>query len=394
MSTASRDLSDMPEGNVEEIIEILEDHMRRCEKAGEYIQAEISRNKLHTLRKQEEQRQREVLRDRQRSERTELEEANGTMLEHFNLMWEKEIQQFEEHAKQMEETMKERNRVEYASFQRTLLTETRHNPKFSRDLLNLRKIQETLAKQRDYAEAHKIKLKADSMEEWEICKIREQEAQRIENRLRQFKRQQQQELVALRKRLQREREEMLNQRASDAERLNRRFRNVQRELDLQQKMEKLYVEKQCVASTGGVKRLMDSRQSPRTTLSMDPAKLRRSLDRGSPAARSPEGLGGGSVGLAGLSPPSPMRHHPTSPLLFGGKASPRGSPKARGSPKTTLSSGGKRSVLRTTGGTGGSVRGVTGTPKTPRGKNGGRKASQSAVNSPRTAGRPVSASTS
>ena len=37
-------------------------------------------------------------------------------------------------------------------------------PKYSKDLLNLRKIQETLAKQKDYAEAHKMKLKADALE--------------------------------------------------------------------------------------------------------------------------------------------------------------------------------------------------------------------------------------
>ena len=38
-------------------------------------------------------------------------------------------------------------------------------PKYSKDLLNLRKIQETLAKQKDYGEAHKMKLKADALEE-------------------------------------------------------------------------------------------------------------------------------------------------------------------------------------------------------------------------------------
>jgi hypothetical protein len=33
----------------------------------------------------------------------------------------------------------------------------------AQDLLNMRKIQETLAKQKEYAEAHKMKLKADSV---------------------------------------------------------------------------------------------------------------------------------------------------------------------------------------------------------------------------------------
>jgi hypothetical protein len=37
--------------------------------------------------------------------------------------------------------------------------EKQQRPKFSRELLNLRKIQEHLAKARDYTEAHKMKLK-------------------------------------------------------------------------------------------------------------------------------------------------------------------------------------------------------------------------------------------
>jgi hypothetical protein len=36
--------------------------------------------------------------------------------------------------------------------------------------LNLRKIQDTLAKQKEYAEAHKIKLKSDALEAWELGK--------------------------------------------------------------------------------------------------------------------------------------------------------------------------------------------------------------------------------
>lgn len=43
-------------------------------------------------------------------------------------------------------------------------------PKFSKDLLNLRKIQETMARSKDYTEAHKLKLKADALEAWELGK--------------------------------------------------------------------------------------------------------------------------------------------------------------------------------------------------------------------------------
>ena len=47
-------------------------------------------------------------------------------------------------------------------FQQKLL-EKQTKPKFSKELLNLRRIQDHLARQKDYAEAHKMKLKSDAL---------------------------------------------------------------------------------------------------------------------------------------------------------------------------------------------------------------------------------------
>jgi hypothetical protein len=55
----------------------------------------------------------------------------------------------------------------FSDFQRNLM-EKKMQPKHSKDLLNLRKIQETMARAKDYTEAHKLKLKADALEAWEL----------------------------------------------------------------------------------------------------------------------------------------------------------------------------------------------------------------------------------
>ena len=70
-------------------------------------------------------------------------------------------------------------------------------PKYSKDLLNLRKIQETLAKQKDYGEAHKMKLKADALEAWELEKWHGERQERFVTKEQKFKVSKQQELVAL-----------------------------------------------------------------------------------------------------------------------------------------------------------------------------------------------------
>ena len=59
--------------------------------------------------------------------------------------------EYERHAAELVEAMRERHASEIKEFQRTLL-QRQQRPKFSRELLNLRRIQEHLAKQKDYTE--------------------------------------------------------------------------------------------------------------------------------------------------------------------------------------------------------------------------------------------------
>ena len=129
-----------------------------------------------------------------------------------------------------------RHAAELRDYQRKLMGK-QIRPKFSKDLLNLRKIQETLAKQKEsvksfsalpsthqyyltfsYAEAHKIKLKSDALEAWELEKWHGERQQDLLQKEGKFKFVKQQELVALQKRIQSGREEQKKQQHQDLER--------------------------------------------------------------------------------------------------------------------------------------------------------------------------------
>eukprot|EP01052_Picozoa_sp_SAG31_P011450 SAG31_NODE_648_length_13204_cov_57.612908_4_plen_146_part_00 len=116
-------------------------------------------------------------------------------------------------------------------------------PKFSKELLNIRRIQETLAKQKEYAEAHKTKMKADLMEAEEMERFREQQSTKNLSKERQYLNKQQQEISALRKRIQTGRDELKKQRTMELERLLQRYQNVKNELESQQNIERLRAEK-------------------------------------------------------------------------------------------------------------------------------------------------------
>eukprot|EP00698_Gefionella_okellyi_P022164 TRINITY_DN7306_c0_g1_i1.p1 TRINITY_DN7306_c0_g1~~TRINITY_DN7306_c0_g1_i1.p1 ORF type:complete len:216 (+),score=57.64 TRINITY_DN7306_c0_g1_i1:201-848(+) len=190
------------------------------------------------LRQHEENRRKEALKSRQIAERLGVEEAHMLEFQQFTALWDKKIADFEKHAKELDDAMRERHALELQQFQEQFQDEANAKPKFSRDLLNLRKIQETLAKQKEYAEAHKVKLKGDNLEQWEREKHRMESAQRASTRSTKLHAHHESELQALRKRIQTTREELKKQRQSELERLLQRFQNVKSELEAQQHMER------------------------------------------------------------------------------------------------------------------------------------------------------------
>lgn len=234
---------EMEDSAVEDFLQILEEHRKNCERQGKYVEAEIAKNRLDELKLHEENRRREAMRSRQIAERLGVEEAHMLEFQQFNALWDRKMAEYEAKAGDLEEAMKERHAAEYKEFAKKVVNEPGYKPKFSKDLLNMRKIEQTLAKQKEYAEAHKMKLKGDNVEAFELEKLRSQRQMRMSMMEEKFLAKQSQELQALRKRTQTGRDELKKQRQMELERLLQRYQNVKNELESQQNIERLRAEK-------------------------------------------------------------------------------------------------------------------------------------------------------
>ena len=251
--TATMDGADAEDTAVQDFLQILEEHRKNCEKQGKYVEAEIAKNRLEELKLHEENRRREAMRSRQIAERLGVEEAHMLEFQQFNIVWDKKMAEYETHANNLVETMKRRHAEELANFQKFMIEKISNKPKFSKELLNLRRIQETLARQKDYKEAHRIKLRADQLEAWELEKLRNTTQQGMYSKEAQFRRRQANELLALNKRIQTGRDEQKKQRQQDLERLLQRYQNVKSELEAQQNLERIRADRyvgQTAASMG------------------------------------------------------------------------------------------------------------------------------------------------
>merc|ERR1719353_2479791 len=126
------------------------------------------------------------------------------------------MKEYEQRAGELLEAMRQRHVLDLREFHKKKEEGTAIRPKHSKDLLDLRKIQVTLAKQGDYVEAQKVKVQGDGLEATEIERARQEREQ--------------QALGTEGKRISSGAEEQRQARQQDLERLLQRYHNVKSEL--------------------------------------------------------------------------------------------------------------------------------------------------------------------
>ena len=181
---------------VADFLAILEEHRKNCERQGKYVEAEIAKNRLEELRLHEENRRREAMRSRQIAERLGVEEAHMLEFQQFNIIWDKKMAEYEQHAQELVQAMKERHTKELAEWQKKVIASSHKRLKFSKELLGLRKIQHCLAKSKDYQQAALMKARADNLEA-ELEKLGNQKQQDLHLKEQRFKAKRKAELTAL-----------------------------------------------------------------------------------------------------------------------------------------------------------------------------------------------------
>lgn len=164
---------------VNDFLLILEEHRKNCERQGKYVEAEIAKNRLEELKVHEENRRKEAMRSRQIAERLGVEEAHMLEFQQFNHVWDRKMEEYERNVEELVVNMRvsvpttpssqcghgsaelvlterdiclhllqEKHKAELLEFQQKQL-EKQQKPKFSKDLLNLRRIEEHLARQKE-----------------------------------------------------------------------------------------------------------------------------------------------------------------------------------------------------------------------------------------------------
>ncbi|KAJ8600398.1 hypothetical protein CTAYLR_001422 [Chrysophaeum taylorii] len=229
---------EQPDPKVIEFLRILDQYRGKCESEGNYLEADRAHQQLEMLRRQEEKRQQNAVRARQLAERQDVQVAHNMQYADFNAAWDKYLEEYDRMAQIYIQQMTERHAQTLLEFQHKLQANMADKaPKWSRELLEWRRRQHMLARQKNYAEAQRIKKIANKLEEKERKGSEEHSGSAFARKEAQFRAQQQAELQALLKRIDARRKEHIKQRTLDSKRLLQRNRNVQAVLESKQAAE-------------------------------------------------------------------------------------------------------------------------------------------------------------
>jgi len=190
-----------------------------------------------SLTAREETRRLHSISERHDTEQLGVQEAHMMQAMEFNSAWSTNMTEFEKQAQVIEEQVKQRHGEEFAAFQQQLAEQAPRTYKFSRELLQLRKSIDTLAKQGKYDQAHELKIKARQLEQWERMKLENDLQMHKASKELQLRQQQEIQLEALRRRIQRGREEHKEHWLLGAARLMQSHRNMLSDLKTKQNLE-------------------------------------------------------------------------------------------------------------------------------------------------------------
>lgn len=110
----------------------------------------MAKKRIKELKEKEDQEKKTQIKQKHAGEKMQLEEAHLNEFNQFNEFWDHKMEEFTEQAKAIEQQMIEKHHGELARFVEELDKVIPLKPKDSGELLNMRKIQESLAKQQKF----------------------------------------------------------------------------------------------------------------------------------------------------------------------------------------------------------------------------------------------------
>lgn len=190
------------------------------------------------LRQEQKKKREETLAQKQAKEVSDIEKAYEEELKQFNDEWDDRMEKYKAKCQEDEDQLTQKQAAEKETTIKTLEETIPLIPKHSSETLNLKRIQDTLVRNKEYKEAHAIQQKIAELEEEEKKSWGLEREAKIRQNLTALSKKQENEIFSFKKRAKTEFEELKKQRAAKLESLIKKYQNLRKEIKIAHKLEK------------------------------------------------------------------------------------------------------------------------------------------------------------
>jgi hypothetical protein len=120
------------------------------------MEAELAKKKLVKMKDELERQRREEMFTKNDDEKREVEMAHIEEITEFNNYWDSKMLEYQNEAEKLENETIEKHESEMVEFAEEIEKSLGYKQKESGEMINLKKIEESLAKQEKYVEAHRV----------------------------------------------------------------------------------------------------------------------------------------------------------------------------------------------------------------------------------------------
>lgn len=184
-----------------DVVKILENHRRECERSGDYRSAEVTRRRLLKLRQLHHSKEDAEIVASQENTLERLKREHEAKWAEFERRWaEEEFPRLERQLEQMRADLRERQAVELHRFE-SLQEVEKYKPHASTNLLSDKRRLEAMGAAGDYLAAKKLKAQIERREEEELLALHRSKLKGFYRREKRFHEQQASELESLENKL-------------------------------------------------------------------------------------------------------------------------------------------------------------------------------------------------
>lgn len=202
-----------------------------CEKNFQFVDAGRIKDHLKKLGEEYVRVSLHSIREKQQGEKNGLEAEYEKELDQLNSKWETELNTNEEQAQAQFQEIQQRQAQEMAEFQEKLKKEVPNQVKMSSEVLNLEYQVSVLVKDQRYNEAAIVQKKLEKLRDQVILKANSGIDDSIRLKLEAASKKQENEMVAIEKRINSNRDLLIRAKDEEFERLNSKFRVYREKLE-------------------------------------------------------------------------------------------------------------------------------------------------------------------